>query len=142
MRNKTIKKDEQPKISIYIDFASIDNIELVKKIIENAKSIGKVVKTRVYFLQDEFEGHKNSVEEILSIGVEPIITMLAKDVKLAIDILDDSYDDEISIILLAYRYDSLLPALIDAKNRKTVYLIDLGGLSEALKNIADELIKV
>ncbi|MGQ4892604.1 MAG: NYN domain-containing protein [Candidatus Njordarchaeia archaeon] len=144
-KKKKKRKKEAVKISIIIDYSSIkdkDPINIVERTIRKAKEIGKVVKTKVYFLQEEFRENKDLVDEILKLGVEPVIVILAKDVKMAIDLLEDSYSDDIGVILLAYKQESLLPALIDAKNRKTLYFVDFPDLHPSLRNIGDEFIEI
>ena len=136
--------NQTPKVSILVDYDSISNDprETITKIIEKAREIGKVVKVRVYFLQDEFSQNKEVIDSILSMGVEPVVVMLAKDVKMAIDLLDDSYSEDIDVLVLSYRKEALLPALIDAKNRKQIVLVEFDGLPEGLKNIGDSFIRI
>ncbi len=136
--------NQTQKVSILVDYDSISNDprETITKIIEKAREIGKVVKVRVYFLQDEFSQNKEVIDSILSMGVEPVVVMLAKDVKMAIDLLDDSYSEDIDVIVLSYRKEALLPALIDAKNRKQIVLVEFDDLPEGLKNIGDSFIRI
>jgi phosphoenolpyruvate-protein kinase (PTS system EI component) len=47
--------------------------------------------------EEQFEAYKNVALESSKIGIEPVITMLAKDVKMAIDFLDAAYKDSIDI---------------------------------------------
>ena len=136
--------NQTQKVSILVDYDSINNEprNTITKIIEKAKEIGKIVKVRVYFLQDEFSQNKEVIDSILSIGVEPVVVMLAKDVKMAIDLLEDSYSEDIDVIVLSYKKDALLPALIDAKNRKQIILVEFDDLPEGLKNIGDSFISI
>ncbi len=136
--------NQTQKVSILVDYDSINNEprNTITKIIEKAKEIGKIVKVRVYFLQDEFSQNKEVIDSILSIGVEPVVVMLAKDVKMAIDLLEDSYSEDIDVIVLSYKKDALLPALIDAKNRKQIILVEFDDIPEGLKNIGDSFISI
>jgi len=136
---------EEKKLAIYIDFDSIKenfNEEFIKKILDSSKKIGRVVKAKIYFHQEQFSESKNSIDSIMKIGIEPVVVTLAKDVKMAIDILDDSYSDEIDLIVLVCNRDALLPALIDVKNRKPLYLIKVGDLLESIINISDQIIEI
>ncbi len=137
--------EEQKKISIIIDFDSVkdsDAVSLINKITEIAKNMGKVVRTRIYFTHEEFSNNKDFIDGILNLGVEPIVVMLARDVKMAIDLLDDSYSDDIDTIIVVYKKEGLIPALIDAKNRKNVILVEFDSIPDSLKNVVDSTIKL
>ncbi len=144
-RKKKKIEEKEKKISIFVEFSDIKDKEpqsIISKVIKRAKEIGKIVKTRVYFLQDEFQENREVVNTILEYGIEPVIAILAKDVKLAIDLLEDSYSNDIDVIIMVYNQDALLPALIDAKNRKAIFFVKFNDMLPSLETIADEIIEI
>jgi len=147
-RGKSLVSDEEieeRKLAIYIDYESIKenfSSNLIKRILETSREFGRVIKAKIYFHQDQFSENKDSIEDVLKMGIEPVVVTLAKDVKMAIDVLDDSYSEDIDLILLVYNREALLPALIDIKNRKPVYLFKVGELPESIINISDQIIEI
>ena len=137
--------NEERKLAVYIDFDSVkENFsgDFIKKILDSTKRLGRIVKAKIYFHQDQFSESKESIDSIMKMGIEPIVVTLAKDVKMAIDVLDDSYSDDIDMITLVYNREALLPALIDIKNRKPLYLVKVGDLPESIINMSDQIIEI
>ncbi|MEX2690372.1 MAG: NYN domain-containing protein [Candidatus Njordarchaeum guaymaensis] len=109
---------------------------------EEAKKRGKIIRSRIYITQEELNDSRQALPEFASLGLEPVITVLAKNVKFAIDLLDDAYSDNIDVIIISWKSEDLLPALIEAKTKKEIVIMFPGKAPKSFYTVADSIIEL
>ena len=130
------------KVSLFMNFGTVNDAITAEQILEKAREYGKIAKARLYVEQEEMEDAREIIAEISKLGIEPIVVILAKDVKLAIDILDDAYDESIDTIIISHNREDIIPALIYVKALKPIIIISPTPVPKSYNTITDEIIKV
>jgi len=110
--------------------------------LKKVKEFGKIVKARFYLEQGEMENYRDTITEISKLGLEPIVTILAKDVRLAIDMLDDAYDPNIDIIALVHDKEDIIPALLHVKTLKRIILVAPTRVPKGFYTVVEEVIEI
>ncbi len=136
------KKKRTFRVSILMDYDAIKDKVIVEKILEEAKKRGKIIRSRIYITQEELNDSRQALPEFASLGLEPVITVLAKNVKFAIDLLDDAYSDNIDVIIISWKSEDLLPALIEAKTKKEIVIMFPGKAPKSFYTVADSIIEL
>lgn len=88
------------------------------------------------------EVYRDTITDISKLGIEPIVTVLAKDVRLAIDMLEDAYDPLIDIIILSHDKENIIPALLHIKSLKRLVIISPAKVPKSYHTITEEVIEV
>jgi len=134
--------EQNGKVSVFINFSTVKDVSIIEDIINKSKNYGKIVKAKIYVEQDEMENYKDSILAISKLGIEPIVIILAKNVRMAIDLLDDAYDSNIDIIILVHDNEDLIPALMHAKTMKKLVLIAPKKVPKTFSTVVDEIIEI
>ncbi len=134
--------EQNGKASIFINFSTVRDVSIIEEIINKSKRYGKIVKAKIYVEQDEMANYKNSILAISKLGVEPVVIILAKNVRMAIDLLDDAYDPNIDVIILIHDSEDLIPALMHAKTMKKIVLITPKKVPKSFSTVVDEIIEI
>jgi len=84
------------------------------------------------------------VETVINYGLEPVIINGRVDVAIAVEAMKLIYNPKINTLALAVRDAHFLPLLFEAKRigKETIIIAPEEGLSEALQNTADHIIKL
>ncbi len=135
-------ENSKRKVALFINYGTIKTIESLKKVLEIAKSYGKIIDAKMYFDQNEMEVNKPLAIEASKMGIEPIVAMLAKDVKMAIDFLDSAYRDSIDVVIIVHHQESMIPALKHANSLKRVILLVPLKHSKLFENVVDEIMEI
>jgi len=82
------------------------------------------------------------IEVVINSGLEPVIVNGRADVAFTVEAMKLIYNSKVSALALAVRDAHFLPILFEAKKagKEVIILAPREGLSEALQNIADEVI--
>lgn len=140
--NSKNNKKEDSKVSVFINFSTVKDVSIIEEIINKSRNYGKIVKAKLYVEQDEMENYRDSILAISKLGVEPIVIILAKNVRMAIDLLDDAYDSNINAIILIHDNEDIIPALMHAKTMKRLILITPKKVSKTFFTVIDEIIEI
>jgi len=135
-------ENSKKKVALFINYGTVKTIESLKKVIETARSYGKIIDAKMYFDQNEIEVNKPLAIEASKMGIEPVVAMLAKDVKMAIDFLDSSYRDLIDVVMIVHHEENMIPALKHANSLKRVILLVPLKYSKLFENVVDEIIEI
>jgi len=111
-------------------------------VLDKAKQYGKIIKARMYVEQEEMDLNREVITEISKLGIEPVITILAKNVRLAIDLLDDAYDENVDIIVIIHDREDIIPALMQAKTLKQLVLIVPTKAPKSFHTVTDEVVEI
>jgi len=130
------------KVSLFINFRTVKDIISAEEVLKKAKEYGKITKARIYLEQEDMEVYRDTITDISKLGIEPIVTVLAKDVRLAIDMLEDAYDPLIDIIILSHDKENIIPALLHIKSLKRLVIISPAKVPKSYHTITEEVIEV
>lgn len=130
------------KVSVLINFGTIKNMTETEAVLDKAKQYGKIIKARMYVEQEEMDLNREVITEISKLGIEPVITILAKNVRLAIDLLDDAYDENVDIIVIIHDREDIIPALMQAKTLKQLVLIVPTKAPKSFHTVTDEVVEI
>lgn len=130
------------KVSVLINFGTIKNMTEAEAVLDKAKQYGKIIKARMYVEQEEMDLNREVITEISKLGIEPVITILAKNVRLAIDLLDDAYDENVDIIVIIHDKEDIIPALMQAKTLKQLVLIVPTKAPKSFRTVTDEVVEI
>jgi len=130
------------KVSVLINFGTIKNTTEAEVVLDKAKQYGKIIKARMYVEQEEMDLNREVITEISKLGIEPVITILAKNVRLAIDLLDDAYDENVDIIVIIHDREDIIPALMQAKTLKQLVLIVPTKAPKSFHTVTDEVVEI
>lgn len=130
------------KVSVLINFGTIKNTTEAEAVLDKAKQYGKIIKARMYVEQEEMDLNREVITEISKLGIEPVITILAKNVRLAIDLLDDAYDENVDIIAIIHDKEDIIPALMQAKTLKQLVLIVPTKAPKSFRTVTDEVVEI
>jgi len=130
------------KVSVLINFGTIKNMTEAEAVLDKAKQYGKIIKARMYVEQEEMDLNREVITEISKLGIEPVITILAKNVRLAIDLLDDAYDENVDIIVIIHDREDIIPALMQAKTLKQLVLIVPTKPPKSFRTVTDEVVEI
>lgn len=111
----------------------------IEEILNPLKEIGRIRIAKVVLNQN---ASPKLVEAIINHGLEPIIVNGRADVAVAVEAMKLIYNPKIGVIALALRDAHFLPLLFEAKRINKEVIILGPGLSEALQNTADKVIKL
>ena len=140
---KNLKKQEsEQKIALFINFETARDLPTIEEIITRAKEFGKIISAKIYLEQEEMDNYRDMLTEISKLGIEPIVTVLAKDVRLVIDMLDAAYDPVIDAIVVSHNKESILPALLHAKSLKRLIIIAPGRIPKSFKTVTENVIEL
>jgi len=134
--------EDKEKLSLFINFGTVKDVAITEEILKKVKEFGKIVKARFYLEQGEMENYRDTITEISKLGLEPIVTILAKDVRLAIDMLDDAYDPNIDIIALVHDKEDIIPALLHVKTLKRIILVAPTRVPKGFYTVVEEVIEI
>ncbi|MHA1617618.1 MAG: NYN domain-containing protein [Candidatus Njordarchaeales archaeon] len=133
---------QETAVSVLIDFDLVHDVLTARMVLEKASKFGKIIKARVYVEQSEINAHREGLFEMSKLGIEPVVTMLAKDVRFAIDLLDDAYNDKITHIIVVHNKESILPALMYAKTLKKIIVISPERVPKSYEAVVEEIITI
>ena len=113
----------------------------LESILNAVKGLGRIVVGRVILTHN---APPKLVEAVINSGLEPVIVNGRVDVAFTVEAMKLIYNQRISALALAVRDAHFLPILIEAKRvgKEVIILTPREGLSEALQNTADEVIKL
>jgi len=113
----------------------------LESILNAVKGLGRIVVGRVIL---NHNAPPKLVEAVINSGLEPVIVNGRVDVAFTVEAMKLIYNQRISALALAVRDAHFLPILIEAKRvgKEVIILTPREGLSEALQNTADEVIKL
>ena len=113
----------------------------LQSILNAVKSLGRIVIGKVIL---NHNAPQKLIEAVINHGLEPLIVNGRADVAFTIEAMKLIYNSKIEVLALAVRDAHFLPVLIEAKKAgKEVIILGPGeGLSEALQNAADKVIKL
>ncbi len=134
--------EDKEKLSLFINFGTVKDVAITEEILKKVKEFGKIVKARFYLEQGEMENYRDTITEISKLGLEPIVTILAKDVRLAIDMLDDAYDPNIDTIALVHDKEDIIPALLHVKTLKRIILVAPTRVPKGFYTVVEEVIEI
>ncbi|MHA1590746.1 MAG: NYN domain-containing protein [Candidatus Njordarchaeales archaeon] len=134
--------EQEVFLTVLMDFDIVHDVLTAKMILDKAANYGKIIKARIYLEQSDIDEHRESVREISKLGIEPVVTTLAKDVRFAIDLLEDAYNEKITYIVIAHNRESILPALLYAKTLKKIIVISPIKVPKSFEAVAEEIITV
>ena len=145
-RRRERKKDERPKVALFVDGPNmlrkefmIDLRELRKK----AEKYGRVIIAKVFL--NQFAPEK-LIEAVINEGFESIMVLADReeesqdvDVSMAVSAIETVLTKDIDVIVLATRDTDFLPVVQKAKEygKKVVVIGAEPGFSASMKNAAD-----
>ena len=131
---------EESLVSVLIDFSLVHDVPTAKSVLEKATMYGKVLRARIYLEQSEMDAYRDTVSEISKLGIEPIVTPIARDVRFALDLMEDAYDKRLSYIIVTHNRESIIPALLYAKTLKRIIVISPMKVPKSFESVAEEII--
>ena len=113
----------------------------LESILNTVKSLGRIVIGKVIL---NHNAPQKLVKAVINHGLEPIVVNGRADVAFTIEVMKLIYNSKINAVALAVRDAHFLPILIEAKKigKEVIIVGPREGLSEALQNATDEVIKL
>ena len=113
----------------------------LQSILNAVKSLGRIVIGKVIL---NHNAPQKLIEAVINHGLEPLIVNGRADVAFTVEAMKLIYNSKINALALAVRDAHFLPILFEAKKAgKEVIILGPGeGLSQALQNAADKVIKL
>jgi len=113
----------------------------LQSILNAVKSLSRIVIGKVIL---NHNAPQKLVKAVINHGLEPIVVNGRADVAFTIEVMKLIYNSKINAVALAVRDAHFLPILIEAKKigKEVIIVGPREGLSEALQNAADEVIKL
>jgi len=109
-------------------------LEILRK--EGRIAIGKVILNH--------NATPKLIEAVVNYGLEPVIVNGRVDVAVAVESMKLLYNPGIDVIALGVRDTHFMPILFEARKvgKKVIVIAPEEGLSEAIQNTADKVIKI
>ncbi|MBC7094875.1 NYN domain-containing protein [Thermococcus sp.] len=113
----------------------------IEDILKSLEEIGKIRVAKVILNQN---APLKLIEAVVNHGLEPVIVSGRADVAVAVEAMKLIYNPKISTLALGVRDAHFLPILFEGKRvgKEVIIIAPSEGLSEALQNTADEIIKL
>ena len=113
----------------------------LESILNTVKSLGRIVIGKVIL---NHNAPQKLVKAVINHGLEPIVVNGRADVAFTVEAMKLIYNSKINALALAVRDAHFLPILIEAKKigKEVIIVGPREGLSEALQNATDEVIKL
>lgn len=113
----------------------------IEDILKSIEKIGRIVIAKTILNSN---APPKLVEAVINHGLEPIVVNGRVDVAFTVEAMKLIYNSKINALALAVRDAHFLPILFEAKRvgKEVIILGPREGLSEALQNTADEVIKL
>ena len=113
----------------------------LQSILNAMKSLGRIIVGKVIL---NHNAPQKLIEAVINHGLEPLIVNGRADVAFTVEAMKLIYNSKINALALAVRDAHFLPILFEAKRvgKEVIIVGPREGLSEALQNAADEVIKL
>lgn len=128
------------KVALLMDYEVVSSPERLEQAISFAKSLGKLTTARLYLSERELPRAKDVLNKASRLGVDTVVELVAKHVRLAIELVELAYQGSEKVLVVAAT-DKLVPALSEARAKKRVILITWEEPTPELRSAVDEIKK-
>lgn len=130
------------RIAVFLDFKSFNQLDMLSDLMEKLRGMGRIIRATLFIGQDEISSARDYLPEIAKLGLEPVVTVFSKGVKATLDVVESCYREDLSVLVLGWSDDSLLPPLLEVRERKKIWMITREGEPlEDIRKIADKVIE-